>query len=199
MSQNRPIVGVGALALTVPLGCGAIPSGPPATTDTVMSAHVQTLAGLAGWSTEALAVSAGAGIGMEFPGCCALGAFASSTTTRCPSGPSGIAAGGLELSAEIPVMHNFHFAARVGRAGTRPSSQGAFLSGYLAGLSLALRVPKEQDAVSVGAGQSRLDVVLSYERWQLERYTPAGPADDFGGGAILLGVRFGGGYGLNLR
>lgn len=195
---RRPL---GSLVLILAsVGCGAVAKREPATAALAM--HVQALAGASMGEECKAAASGGAGLGVEFPDCCGIGAFALSTyrdVGEDADGPASVAAGGLELSAHVPFAPFLLLAGRIGRAGTRPASNGSTSSGYLTGVSLSWPVV-EPEALHVAASQSLFHLVLAYDAWQLKGYTPAGANGyENDGHAVMLGVRFGARYGLDLE
>ncbi len=169
--------------------------------------------------------SGGASLGFEAADCCSMGTYL--TYSRL-SGDHGlpvhdndskapkhdpypsvdrILSSGLQLGAVVPVPRKWsrlkdhlRLEVRAGLAGTPPTSVTLGRHGFAGSAALLCRLT-DGSASRVGEAQPDLDLVVGYSVWTLGSESTAAGANDTNasGASLLVGLRLGAGYGIDLR
>ncbi|HEX6276810.1 MAG TPA: hypothetical protein VFZ53_27410 [Polyangiaceae bacterium] len=150
-----------------------------------------------------------ADVGFEATGCCGLALYAAHTSRTSPEAESESAEtlldGGLELSLapRIPSIEDrLRMRVRGGKAGTPPSQASAGRSGFAASAGLLVRLV-DVHGPAVNRAAPAIDVLVDFYGWSLDReQTSAGTresSDSAMGGSLVLGLRVGLDYGVELK
>ena len=200
-------------------GCVPAYTPPKSSAPMLLAAHAEGSGQL--WSDPK--VSGGADIGFERTGCCSVGMYVS--TSRLSNDAAKAAAdpqraldseqsddakralevldGGVELGVALPAFENrFRLRARAGLSGTPPSRPYLGRSGFSTSVMFVTRF-WEATAPAANKFSPDIDVLLGYSVVSLGReHTSAGRVtvdDGYSDHALMLGLRLGADYGLDLE
>jgi hypothetical protein len=164
-----------------------------------------------GWQPHAdLAgtLTLGATIGLQLSDCCWIAGYANYTSLfkkgRIPADNGrwidAIVDGGLDFGVFDPWLHRFSLSFRGGVAGTAPVDQNSGRRGLAAAAAFRFRIIGDA-RLQANAFEPILEANIGFAYWSVqEQETTYGIGDKTARGcALLLGLRLGTGYGLDLR
>lgn len=190
-------------------GCGAAAARYPGRAPAILG-----LRGDAGLLARKLNLgyAAGASVGFEASGCCSIAAYGAytklTTEARLRAGEPGnekyvdrILEGGVEVGAVAPwLQDHLRLRLRAGMAGTPPTTTTLGRRGFAGSLAVLYRLSSAMPP-EVGEAAPELDAFLGGVVWMLESERDSAGEDDTApsGGALMLGIRIGAGYGIDLQ